>query len=99
MLARSSGESSDASAPERANSPGPGGASAPFRNPNPLLCSAATLLHLEALTRDGAAHAVNRAASAAGRVGNYACHSLSASFVTDALDAGATREQVQHHGR
>ena len=57
------------------------------------------LLHLEALTRDGAAHAVNRASSAAGLVGNYASRSLSAGFVTDALDAGAIREQVQHHGR
>lgn len=98
------------------------------RNPNPLLCPAASLAqwratltgllgrppaqdepvfvpldgalhHLEALTRDGAAHAVKRAASAAGLVGNYASHSLRAGFVTDALDAGATREQVQRHGR
>jgi hypothetical protein len=98
------------------------------RNPNPLLCPAASLLqwrhtlagllgrppaedepvfvpldgalhHLEALTRDGAAQAVKRAASAAGLVGNYASHSLRAGFVTDALDAGATREQVQRHGR
>ncbi len=98
------------------------------RNPNPLLCPAASLLqwrhtlagllgrppaqdepvfvpldgelhHLEALTRDGAAKAVKRAASAAGLVGNYASHSLRAGFVTDALDAGATREQVQRHGR
>lgn len=98
------------------------------RNPNPLQCPAASLLHwrhtlagllgrppaqdepvfvpldgelhhLEALTRDGAAQAVKRAASAAGLVGNYASHSLRAGFVTDALDAGATREQVQRHGR
>ena len=98
------------------------------RNPNPLLCPAASLLqwrhtlagllrrppaldepvfvpldgalhHLEALTRDGAAHVVKRAASAAGLVGNFASHSLRAGFVTDALDAGATREQVQRHGR
>ena len=98
------------------------------RNPNPLLCPAASLLqwrrtlagllgrspaqdepvfvpldaaihHLEALTRDGAAHAVKRAASAAGLAGNYASHSLRAGFVSDALDAGATREQVQRHGR
>jgi len=33
------------------------------------------LQHLEALTRDGAAHAVRRAASAARLVGNYASHS------------------------
>jgi len=57
------------------------------------------LLHLEALTRDGAAHAVKRAASAAGLVGNVASRSLRAGFVADALDAGAIREQVQHHGR
>jgi site-specific recombinase XerC len=98
------------------------------RNPNPMLCPAASLTqwrqtlagllgrlpaqdepvfvpldgdlrHLEALTRDGAAQAVKRAARAAGLVGNSASHSLRAGFVTDALDAGATREQVQRHGR
>lgn len=51
------------------------------------------------LTRDGAAQVVKRAAQVAALDGNYASHSLRAGFVTDALDAGATREQVQHHGR
>ena len=96
---RSSGESRGASAPARATSSGPGSASAPFRDPSPLLCSAVTLLHLEALTRDGAAHAVKRAARSAGLIGNVASRSMRAGFVTDALDAGAIREQVQHHGR
>jgi site-specific recombinase XerD len=54
---------------------------------------------LEALTRDGAAQIVKRAAAVAGLAGNYASHSLRAGFVTDALDAGASREQVQRHGR
>lgn len=54
---------------------------------------------LEPITRDGAAQIVKRAATAAGLDGNYASHSLRAGFVTDALDAGATREQVQRHGR
>ncbi|HEX4868350.1 MAG TPA: tyrosine-type recombinase/integrase [Acidimicrobiales bacterium] len=54
---------------------------------------------LEPITRDGAAQIVKRAAVAAGLEGNYASHSLRAGFVTDALDAGATREQVQRHGR
>ena len=54
---------------------------------------------LEPITRDGAAQIVKRAAVAAGLDGNYAGHSLRAGFVTDALDAGATREQVQRHGR
>ena len=128
MLTRSSRESSGTSAPARATGSGTERASAPFRNPKPLLCSAASLLqwrhtlsgplgrapardepifvpldgallHLEALTRDGAAHAVKRAARASGLVGNVASHSLRAGFVTDALDAGAIREQVQHHGR
>ena len=53
----------------------------------------------EPITRDGAAHIVKRAATTAGIAGNYASHSLRAGFVTDALDAGATREQVQRHGR
>jgi site-specific recombinase XerD len=54
---------------------------------------------LEALTRDGAAQIVKRAAAVAGLAGNYASHSLRAGFVTDALDAGASREQVQRHRR
>lgn len=54
---------------------------------------------LEPMTRDGAAQIVKRAAVAAGLNGNYASHSPRAGFVTDALDAGATREQVQRHGR
>ena len=54
---------------------------------------------IEAITRDGAAQIVKRAAVRAGLDGNYASHSLRAGFVTDALDAGATREQVQRHGR
>lgn len=54
---------------------------------------------LEPITRDGAAQIVKRAAIAAGLEGNYASHSLRSGFVTDALDAGATREQVQRHGR
>lgn len=54
---------------------------------------------LEAITRDGASQIVKRAARAAGLAGDYASHSLRAGFVTDALDAGATREQVQRHGR
>ena len=52
-----------------------------------------------ALTRDGASQIVKRAARAAGLNGDHASHSLRAGFVTDALDAGATREQVQRHGR
>lgn len=55
--------------------------------------------NLEPITRDGAAQIVKRGAAAAGLAGNYASHSLRAGFVTDALDAGATREQVQRHGR
>lgn len=51
------------------------------------------------LTRDGASQIVKRAARTAGLVGDHASHSLRAGFVSDALDAGATREQVQHHGR
>jgi site-specific recombinase XerD len=54
---------------------------------------------LEALIRDGAAQIVKRAAAVAGLAGNYASHSLRVGFVTDALDAGASREQVQRHGR
>lgn len=54
---------------------------------------------LEAITRDGESQIVERAARAAGLVGDYASHSLRAGFVTDALDAGVTREQVQRHGR
>lgn len=54
---------------------------------------------VESLTRDGAAQVVKRAAKSAALDGNYASHSLRAGFVTDALDAGATREQVQRHGR
>ncbi|MGH9212458.1 MAG: tyrosine-type recombinase/integrase [Acidimicrobiales bacterium] len=54
---------------------------------------------LEPIIRDGASQIVKRAARAAGLVGDYASHSLRAGFVTDALDAGATREQVQRHGR
>lgn len=98
------------------------------RNPNPMLCPAASLAKwrhtltevlgrppsqddpvfvpldtdldaLAPLTRDGAAQAVKRAARAAGLTGDYASHSLRSGFVTDALDAGATREQVQRHGR
>jgi integrase len=53
----------------------------------------------EAITRDGASQIVKRATRAAGLIGDYASHSLRAGFVSDALDAGATREQVQHHGR
>jgi integrase len=53
----------------------------------------------EGITRDGASQIVKRAARAAGLTGDYASHSLRAGFVTDALDAGATREQVQRHGR
>lgn len=53
----------------------------------------------EAITRNGASQIVKRATRSAGLTGNYASHSLRAGFVTDALDAGATREQVQHHGR
>lgn len=53
----------------------------------------------EAITRDGASQIVKRAARAAGLAGDYASHSLRAGFVTDAIDAGATREQVQRHGR
>jgi len=45
------------------------------------------------------AQVVKRTAAAARLDGNYASHSLRAGFVTDALDAGATREQVQRHGR
>lgn len=51
------------------------------------------------LTRDGVSQIVKRAARAAGLTGDHASHSLRAGFVSDALDAGATREQVQHHGR
>ncbi|CAN5224657.1 hypothetical protein BH24ACT1_BH24ACT1_05300 [soil metagenome] len=51
------------------------------------------------LTRDGASQIVKRAARAAHLTGDHASHSLRAGFVSDALDAGATREQVQHHGR
>lgn len=40
-----------------------------------------------------------RAARAAGLAGDYASRSFRAGFVTDALDAGATREQFQRHGR
>lgn len=54
---------------------------------------------LEPITRDGASQIVKRAARAAGLVGDHASHSLRAGFVSDALDAGATREQVQRHGR
>lgn len=53
----------------------------------------------DAISRDAAANIVKRAARAAGLDGDYASHSLRAGFVTDALDAGATREQVQRHGR
>jgi integrase len=53
----------------------------------------------KAITRDGASQIVKRAARTAGLTGDYASHSLRAGFVTDALDAGATREQVQRHGR
>lgn len=52
-----------------------------------------------AITRDGASQIVKRATRAAGLIGDYASHSLRAGFVSDALDAGATREQVQRHGR
>lgn len=51
------------------------------------------------LSRDGASQIVKRAARVAGLAGDHASHSLRAGFVSDALDAGATREQVQHHGR
>ena len=51
------------------------------------------------LTRDGASQVVKRAARAAALIGDHASHSLRAGFVSDALDAGATREQVQRHGR
>ena len=51
------------------------------------------------LTRDGASQIVKRAARSAGLTGDHASHSLRAGFVSDALDAGATREQVQRHGR
>jgi site-specific recombinase XerD len=54
---------------------------------------------LETLTRDGDAQIVRRAAAVAGLAGNHASHSLRAGFVTDALDAGASREQGQRHGR
>jgi integrase len=54
---------------------------------------------LEPITRDSASQIVKRAARTAGLAGDYASHSLRAGFVTDALDAGATREQVQRHGR
>jgi hypothetical protein len=54
---------------------------------------------LETLTRDGVARIVKTAAAVAGLAGNYASHSLRAGFVTDALDAGASREQVQRHRR
>jgi hypothetical protein len=53
---------------------------------------------LETLTRDGAAQIVRRAA-VAGLAGNDASHSVRAGFVTDALDAAASREQGQRHRR
>ncbi|MGH9152636.1 MAG: hypothetical protein ACRD03_09610 [Acidimicrobiales bacterium] len=49
--------------------------------------------------RSGRSFARPPASGCLGRAGNYASHSLRAGFVTDALDAGATREQVQRHGR
>lgn len=42
--------------------------------------------------------AVQLAVERIGLKGDFGSHSLRAGFTTDALDAGATREQVQHHG-
>jgi hypothetical protein len=52
-----------------------------------------------AITRTGASQIVKRAARTTGLVGDYTSHSLRAGLVSDALDAGVTREQVQRHGR
>lgn len=42
--------------------------------------------------------AVQLAAARIGLDGDFGSHSLRAGFTTDALDAGSTRENVQHHG-
>lgn len=49
--------------------------------------------------RDAINDIVRRAAQRAGLIGDYGSHSPRAGFTTDCIDAGITREQVQHHGR
>jgi integrase len=49
--------------------------------------------------RDAINDIVRRAAGRAGLVGDYGSHSPRAGFTTDCIDAGITREHVQHHGR
>ncbi|MDQ6797287.1 MAG: tyrosine-type recombinase/integrase, partial [Actinomycetota bacterium] len=51
------------------------------------------------MRRDAANDAVKRAAARAGLTGDFGSHSLRSGFTTDAIDAGAKREHVQHHGR
>lgn len=50
------------------------------------------------ISRAAIGDVVQRAATRAGLPGDYGSHSPRAGFTTDALDAGATREQVQTYG-
>lgn len=50
------------------------------------------------LSVQATSHAVQQAAQRAGLDGDYGSHSLRSGFTTDALDAGATRDQLKHHG-
>lgn len=47
---------------------------------------------------DAANDAVKRATGRIGLTGDFGSHSLRTGFTTDAIDAGAPREHVQHHG-